>query len=65
MNLRDEKGGHHVFIDSAMVRWSNGSNAGGAITRIADLRHLIDFLEQCEREGSGVLEATHGDFAAA
>ncbi|MFO0699995.1 MAG: PilZ domain-containing protein [Nitrospira sp.] len=36
MTLQDGDGCHPVFIDSAIVRWSEGRHAGWEITRIDD-----------------------------
>ena len=60
--LRDGQDCHPIFIDAAIVRWTDGREAGWEITRINELTHtrLTDFLEQCEREdmASEVLEET-------
>lgn len=51
MTLRDVKGCHPIFIDSAIVRWSEGHHTGWEITRIDDNTYarLTEFMEQRER----------------
>lgn len=62
MALRDGQDGHPIFIDAAIVRWTDGREAGWEITGINELAstRLTAFLEQCEREDvvSEVLEET-------
>ncbi|MGC4097864.1 MAG: PilZ domain-containing protein [Nitrospira sp.] len=50
--LADEKSCHHIFIDTARVRWTNGREAGWEITKIDELdhTHLTNFLEHYESE---------------
>ncbi len=58
MTLRDVNGCHPVFIDSAIVRWSEGRHTGWEITHIDDSTHtrLTEFMAQHERA-----ESTAGD----
>ncbi len=51
MTLRDGNGCHPVFIDSAIVRWSEGHHTGWEITCIDDSTHvrLTEFMAQRER----------------
>ena len=50
MTLRDGKGCHPIFIDSAIVRWANGCEAGWKITRREEWtrNRLAGFLQQWE-----------------
>lgn len=63
MTLREGKECHHILIDSAIVRWTDGCDVGWEIMGIDELTQtrLADFLEQCERKDwpSGVLKETH------
>jgi hypothetical protein len=63
MTLRNGKDCHPIFLDAAIVRWTNGCDAGWEITRREEWTstRLTDFLEQCERKDwpSGVLKETH------
>ncbi len=47
ITLRDRKGTHNILIDSAMVRWSRGRDAGWEITRMDDSHRmrLMNFIE--------------------
>lgn len=50
ITLRDGKNYYPIFIDAAIVRWTNGCEAGWEITRTDELTRtrLTDFLERCE-----------------
>lgn len=52
MTLRDGKNGYPIFIDAAIVRWTNGCEAAWEITRTDELTRtrLTNFLERWERE---------------
>jgi|CXWL01.1.fsa_nt_gi hypothetical protein len=51
MTLRDGNGCRPIFIDSAIVRWSEGRHTGWEITRIDDstIARLTEFMAQRER----------------
>jgi len=51
MTLRDGNGCLPIFIDSAIVRWSEDRHTGWEITRIDDITiaRLTEFLAQHER----------------
>jgi hypothetical protein len=54
MTLRDGNGCLPIFIDSAIVRWSEGRQTGWEITHIDDSAHtrLTEFMAQHERAES-------------
>jgi hypothetical protein len=50
LTLRDRDELHHILIESAIVRWSDGRHAGWEILRIDALSQgsLADVMEQCD-----------------
>ena len=52
ITLREGNNCYPIFIDAAIVRWTNGCEAGWEITRTDELTRtrLTDFLGQHERE---------------
>jgi hypothetical protein len=48
ITLRDGKQSHNILIESAIVRWAEGRDAGWEITRMdeATRARLMDFVEQ-------------------
>ncbi len=60
LTLGDGQASHHLVIESAIVRWTDGCNAGWEIQQMDEVTHtlLTDFLEQDEPEILGVLEGT-------
>jgi hypothetical protein len=61
ITLRDGKESHNIHVDSAIVRWSEGHDAGWEIIRMdeASRARLMDFVEQFKpSDPPGVLEET-------
>ena len=65
----DAHSGHPLFIDSGIVRWTDGREAGWEITRIDEsiCTRLINFMEQVEQVdvASRVPEEAHPVVVAA
>ena len=57
ITLQEGKDYHHLLVHSAIVRWTDGCEAGWEFLQIDELGHtrLTDFLEQSERDASGSL----------
>jgi PilZ domain len=62
LTLREGKKSHNILIDSAVVRWAKGRDAGWEITRMDEptRARLIDFVEHFRAAdlGSEVMEET-------